>query len=131
MDVCYIISMKFVKNLENEKKLYSNHRSEPYFTYVKNGQKTVEGRLFKGLYTEVKTGDHIEIQTENEKESFVVEVVGVNQHESFKELLEKESLKKVLPNAETIEEGIEIYRQFYTEEQEKEYGVVGIEVRVL
>ena len=43
-------------------------------------------------------------------------------------MLEKEDFKKILPDIETIEEGLEVYRKFYTEEQEREFSALAIEV---
>ena len=43
-------------------------------------------------------------------------------------MLEREGIERVLPGVHNIEEGVRIYRQFYTEEEEKNYGVVAIEI---
>ncbi len=43
-------------------------------------------------------------------------------------MLSIEDFKKILPNVDMVDEGVVIYRQFYTEEKEKEFGIVGIEV---
>jgi len=43
-------------------------------------------------------------------------------------MLKKEGIENVLPGVKNIEEGVQIYRQFYSEEREKKYGVVAIEV---
>lgn len=115
----------------NKEKIFKNHRAEPYFTFVKKGIKTVEGRLNKGKYKEIQPKDHIVVFNNEETESFEVIVIGVRNYFSFKELLEKEGLKKVLPNVETLEEGSNIYREFYSEEDEKKFGVVAIEVEVV
>lgn len=96
----------------NKEKIFKNHRAEPYFTFVKEGIKTVEGRLNKGKYKEIQPKDHIVVFNNEETKSFEVVVIGVRNYFSFKELLEKEGLKKVLPNAETLEDGINIYREF-------------------
>jgi ASC-1-like (ASCH) protein len=42
----------------------------------------------------------------------------------------QEPIKKLLPEVESIEEGIEVYRKFYTPEQEQEFGMVAIEVEL-
>lgn len=43
-------------------------------------------------------------------------------------MLEVEGLAKVLPGVETIEEGVQIYRKFYSEEKERSNGVLAIQV---
>lgn len=106
---------------------YSNHRAEPYFTFVKNGEKTIEGRLAKGEYAKLAVGDHIYVQNNQETERVEVVVLRINRYPSFREMLQYEELSRVLPNATSIEQGIAIYRQFYTQSQEQEFGIVAFE----
>jgi len=120
--------MKKIKNLKDGVVVYANHRKEPYFTFVKNGKKTIEGRLKKENYDLVKAGDQIIIWNERETESLKVRVKRVCAYKSFEQMLENEELKKVLPEVKTINEGLAVYRKFYTEEQERKFGVLAIEV---
>ncbi len=122
--------MKIIKE-ENGYRLFKNHRREPYFTFVKNGIKTIEGRLKKEAYSEIKSGDSVIVMNEQETDSFVVTVRSVKYYGSFKEMLEHENIERVLPDAKSIEEGVMIYRQFYSKEQESQYGVVALEVSVM
>jgi len=117
------------KVLESNFTTYCNHRTEPYFTFVKNGRKTIEGRLKKGLYCLVKPGDHIIVYNEEETDSIRVLVKDVRTYISIQEMFEHEIIKKLLPNANTIEEGIEIYQKFYTNEQQQKFGIVAIEFK--
>lgn len=110
---------------------YHNHRAEPYFIFVKNGQKTIEGRINKGYYRFLKPNDHIIIYNEEESESVEVVVKAVRKYPSIRQMLKTEPLKKLLPDAKDIEDGKEIYRKFYTLEQEKEFGVIAIEIAKL
>lgn len=110
---------------------FANHRAEPYFTFVKNGRKTIEGRLRKGNYARVKPGDHIVIWNVKETDKLEVLVRRVKMYKSFEQMLRSEPLKKVLPNVETVKDGVEIYKKFYTKDQEKKFGVVAIGVEKL
>ncbi|XP_043696707.1 uncharacterized protein LOC122647343 [Telopea speciosissima] len=56
----------------------------------------------------------------------LLEVKDVRRYDSFSEMLELESLPKVLPGVNSIEEGVQIYRKFYTEEKAKSNGVLAI-----
>lgn len=107
---------------------YKNHRAEPYFTFVKNGQKTIEGRIKKGEYAAVKPGDHIVVYNNEETDSVKVVVKDTRTYVSIEEMLKREPLNKILPDAKTLEQGIEAYRKFYTKQQEQQFGVVAIEV---
>lgn len=120
--------MELVQKRQNGVSKYKNHRAEPYFTYVKNGQKTIEGRLRKGLYAELAVGDFITVQTNDETESVLVKVADLRLYDSFAAMLATEDVHKILPNVDTPEAGVAVYRQFYTEDQERKHGVVAIEV---
>ncbi|KAF7133398.1 hypothetical protein RHSIM_Rhsim09G0020700 [Rhododendron simsii] len=58
----------------------------------------------------------------------VLQVQDVRRYASFLEMLKAESLTKVLPGVQTIEEGVQIYRKFYSEDKEKLNGVLAIGV---
>jgi ASC-1-like (ASCH) protein len=53
-------------------------------------------------------------------------------YQTFKEALQKEGLKKCLPNSQTLEEGIKIYHSFagYLENESK-LMVVALRLRLL
>lgn len=50
---------------------------------------------------------------------------------SFARLFDHAGLNNVLPDIETYEDGIKVYRQFYSVEKEEEYGVVGIYFKLI
>ncbi|KAG9141715.1 hypothetical protein Leryth_022038 [Lithospermum erythrorhizon] len=97
------------------------HVQEPYFTQLRDGQKTIEGRCAIGDYNKIDAGAIILFN-----KSLVLQVQEVRRHASFAEMLESESLMKVLPGIRTIEEGVQVYRNFYSEEKEKTNGVLAI-----
>lgn len=110
---------------------YKNHRSEPYFTFLKNGQKTIEGRVKEGKYAKILPGDLIDVFNNEETDLVKVVVKRVADYASIKEMLTIEPIEKVLPDVETVDQGVEVYRKFYTPEEEQRYGVVAIEVERL
>lgn len=110
---------------------YHNHRAEPYFTFLKNGQKTIEGRIKKGWYKFVKPKDHIIVYNEEETDSVEVLVKAVRAYASIKEMLESEEIRKLLPDVGTVQKGVRVYKRFYTEDQQKEFGVIAIEIERL
>lgn len=97
---------------------------EPYLSFILNGQKTIEGRLNKGKFKDLKIDDILLIG-EAEKE---FKIKKINSYNSFKEMLNNEGLNNVVPDKETIEEAEKVYFQFYTKEEEKEFGVLAIEI---
>lgn len=106
---------------------------EPWFTLIKMKLKSVEGRLNKGLFSKFKKGDivnWIKI-TNNKKYSVKTKIVSVNRYKGFEEMLRRETLKRTLPGIPTINCGVEVYRQYFSENFEKKYGVVAIQLEVI
>ncbi|KAI3923095.1 hypothetical protein MKW98_000085 [Papaver atlanticum] len=94
---------------------------EPFFTQLRVGRKTIEGRCAVGDYSRIGPGSLLLFNR-----CLILEVQDVRRYPSFAELLKTESLEKVLPGVDTIEKGVQIYRNFYTEEKEKSNGVLAI-----
>ncbi|XP_048138730.1 uncharacterized protein LOC115745270 isoform X2 [Rhodamnia argentea] len=99
------------------------HVQEPYFTQLKDGLKTIEGRCAHGNYKRIVSGDLILFN-----KCLVLEVQDVHWYASFFEMLGAECLSEVLPGVNSVAEGVQFYRKFYTEEKEKSNGVLAIGV---
>jgi ASC-1-like (ASCH) protein len=113
---------------------YVENLSEPWFTLIQLGLKTVEGRKNKGKFKEMKVGDIIEWKNEDFKlRSFLTQITGKAEYPNFKTYLEMEGLEKCLPNMEKygIEHGLSVYYKYYTKEDEKAFGVVAIRLKVI
>ena len=107
-----------------------HHISEPWMTLIAASAKTVEGRLKKGSFSEMQVGDLIAWY--NDDFGFRREVhtliTGLTTYSSFLEYLRAESLDKCLPayGVCTLEEGAQVYRQYYSSLAEAEHGVLAI-----
>lgn len=99
------------------------HVQEPFFSYLKDGLKTIEGRCATGKYNLLGSGTLLLIN-----KCTILKVQDIIHYTSFSEMLTAENLSKVLPGVQAIEEGVEIYRKFYTDEQERSNGVLAIHV---
>ncbi|XP_059300169.1 uncharacterized protein LOC132052583 isoform X2 [Lycium ferocissimum] len=102
------------------------HVQEPYFSLLRNGKKTIEGRCAVGHYNNIEPGAFILVN-----KCLVLQVQDVHHYHSFREMLEAESLQEVLPGVDTAEEGVQVYRKFYSEEKERSNGVLAIGVKKL
>ena len=109
--------------------IYNEHVSQPWFTYISDGTKTVEGRRNKGRFKEMKVGDVV--VWFNEQTSVKTVITEKNVYLTFREYLTKEGLDKCLPGISTIEKGVKVYYQYYTPEDEKKYGVVAIRIKLI
>ena len=101
--------------------------SEPWFTFIKNGKKTVEGRINEERYNSYKVGDIIiwKNHEKNKVRSIKTKIVKINKYNTFKEMLKKERLKNTLPNYSSIDTAInEAYYNYYSEEFEKNLKII-------
>lgn len=111
---------------------YVETLSEPWFTLISLGLKTVEGRKNKGRFKEMKVGDVVEwVNYSFKARSVKTKVVAKNTYSTFEEYLTAEGLDKCLPGMPTIEHGLSVYFKYFTKEDEKTYGVVSIALEVL
>lgn len=107
---------------------------EPWFSHIQSGIKPAEGRLAKKKFTDLKKGDIVRMFKSDEhgnidpNKFMDLIVMKVERYKSFAEMLEKEGLEKILPSIKTIADGVAVYRQWFSEEDEKSLGVVAIHV---
>ncbi|WP_297417768.1 ASCH domain-containing protein [Thermococcus sp.] len=94
-----------------------------YLRAIAEGGKKIEGRLYDEKRQKIRPGDTIIFENR-----LMCVVKDIRVYSSFGEMLEKEGLENVLPGVESIEEGVRVYRRFYSEERERKYGVAAIEV---
>jgi len=96
---------------------------QPWFDYIKNGSKTVEGRLNKGIFSKLKVGDNI-IFISNKKLNIKTTITYIKKYPNFETMLKSETLEKVLPSVNNINEGVDIYHKYYSSADESKYGVL-------
>ena len=106
--------------------------SDPYYDYVRDGRKLWEIRLKKGGWEELAPGNAVLLFRHGGKGEFiVVEVLERREFGSITEALENVGVKNAIPQAQGVSEALKEYRQFYSEEKEKRFGVVAFRVRVV
>ncbi len=99
------------------------------FDQIKCGTKTIEVRLFDEKRRKIRIGDIIEFRREPEQEESVrVEVTDLYQYKTFAELVAAFPLSDF--GAENRDELLGMIYRFYSREQEGEFGVMGIRVRL-
>ena len=115
--------------------IYRKGVGEPWFTLIKQGKKTSEGRLDKGDFSKFAEGDIV--IWENGTRKVKTKIVKVIRYKTLYQMIKEERLKNVLPESgiKTIQEGVDkVYRYppvNYTEEKEKKYGVLAIRIKVV
>ena len=113
--------------------VYRKNLTEPWFYYMENKEKTVEGRLNRDDWMSMNVGDVIIFVNKQTgfKRTIQVKIVQINLYDSFQLYLEKEGLKNCLPGIETMEKGLEIYHKLYSTEEEQMYKVKALHVEIM
>lgn len=102
---------------------------------IRSGEKTIEGRLGKPRFLQMKEGDTLRIREDIWKDgeiigthddSLRVIITQILYFESFKEMLEAVNYEAAVPTAKTLSEAVKKYRQFYSAQDEDEYGVAAL-----
>jgi len=124
--------LKYNNKLETMEAKYSEHLSEPWFSLISLGLKTVEGRLNKSRFQEMQVGDIVEWHNEDFKErKILTRITEKAEYTNFTEYLEKEGLDKCLPGMPSLEDGLSVYYKYFTKEKEAEFGVVAIRIELI
>jgi ASC-1-like (ASCH) protein len=125
-------------NIDNIKPNYTENVSEPWFSLILLGLKTVEGRKNKGKFKDMKVGDIVEWTNDNfMPRTVLTKITGKAEYPTFREYLETEGLEKCLPGMEKLgidkglEYGLGVYFKYYTKEDEKEFGVIAIRMTLI
>lgn len=106
--------------------------SQP-FEMIKNGEKTIELRLYDEKRKNVQVGDEIEfIHSLDENQRLRCRVLKLYLFSSFEELHANLPLLKCGYTLENISSACpKDMETYYSREEQEEYGVVGIELKVL
>lgn len=97
---------------------------EPWFSALKSGAKTIEGRKNSSSYAEIKVGTLIKFK--NGDDSFLVEVTDVVKHKNVRDYLENNDLSKIAPFSNDID-GIEkMYRDMVSDIDKHDFLAIHI-----
>ena len=102
---------------------------DPWFSHLRNGTKTVEGRKNTHTYKRIRVGDRINFI--NGAESFLAEVTDIREYPSIEQYFEDVTLENALPGVKTLEEGLATYYAWTPKEKIEQYGFLGIFIKPL
>ena len=102
--------------------------TEP-FNAIISGNKTIESRLYDTKRQKIQIGDRIIFTNrDNSEQTVAAEVVGLLRYATFRDLFSHNNPRKFGgDNVEWLDNQIS---EFYSIEDQKIYGVIGIEFRV-
>ncbi len=119
----------FVCFAKEETDLHRMTLDDEPFDKIRDGLKTIELRLNDEKRRRVKVGDRICFAKRDGSGDMTVKVVALHRFPSFEELYKKLPLEKCgYTKKEAKTASPENMRKYYTAEDERKYGVVGIEV---
>lgn len=101
-----------------------------YYDFIKYGTKRVELRLYDEKRQEIRLSDEIEF-TKSETEKFNAKVVGLIRYNSFEELFQDFPIEILSDKSMTKDELLNVLGEFYTEDKQREFGVIGIRIDVI
>lgn len=109
-------------------KHYLQLATEPFEAIV-SGRKTIESRLFDEKRQKISIGDEIIFTNrENIEQTVTVQVVGLLHAETFHDLFSHNDPAKF--GGESVAWLDKQIQEFYSEADQRKYGVVGIECRL-
>lgn len=103
--------------------------TEP-FNQIASGAKVIESRLYDEKRQQIALGDEIEFSENDYSENKVnTKVIGLLRYQSFKSLFADH--EPALFGGESREFLLNQIKQFYSDEDEQKYGVVGIRLALV
>jgi ASC-1-like (ASCH) protein len=108
---------------------YMRLRPAP-FSWIADGNKTVEARLYDEKRQKTQLGDTIIFrQTDDESRMIEAKVIGLLRYETFGDMFAHNDIKKF--GGEDPESMAEGMLQYYSQQKQDEHGVIGIEFSVV
>ena len=101
-----------------------------YFDFIKDGTKRIELRLYDEKRRSIQLEDIIEF-AKSDDEKFKAEVIGLLRYNSFADLFEDFDISILADASMTKQELLEVLGEFYSEEKQAEFGVIGIRIKLI
>ncbi len=101
-----------------------------YFDFIKGGTKRIKLRLYDEKRQSIQLGDIIEF-AKSDDEKFKAEVIGLLRYDSFANLFEDFDISILADASMTKQELLEVLGEFYSEEKQAEFGVIGIRIKLI
>ena len=110
--------------------LHEMNLQSKYYDFIKDGTKRIELRLYDEKRQKIKLGDEIEF-SKSETEKFKAKAIGLIRYQSFEDLFKDFPIEILADKTMTKNELLNVLSEFYTEEKQREFGVVGIRIKII
>ena len=106
------------------------HLDKIYFDAIKDGKKIYETRVYDKKRQQIKLLDTIKFFERDTKRTFTKQVIELAYFSNFEDAIKEVGIKKVLPNARSLKEGVKLYESFPGyKEGAKKLGVLRIKFK--
>ena len=106
------------------------HLDEDIFEVVKNGTKNIECRLNDEKRRQLKIGDKlIFLKRPDDIETIETNIEDLKYYDNFSDMMNDYTIEEVYKEGYSKEEFLKLLERFYTEDDQKQYGVVAIEFK--
>lgn len=106
--------------------------AKQYFDFIRKGTKRVELRLNDEKRQKLKIGDTIIFaEKNNDKNKISVEVIDLFKCNTFNEILDMFDVEILADKSISKKDILNNLERFYTKQQQLEYGVLGIQIKLL
>ena len=107
-----------------------------YFNYIRDGKKIYETRVYDPKRQQIKLKDIVTFYDRGSKKKFKAMITELSWFKNFKDAIQDAGLKKVLPNARSLDDGVKLYEKFPHSEGSykkaaKKYGVLRMRFNLL
>lgn len=102
---------------------------------IRSGEKTIEGVLGKAHFLKMNVGDTLSIREDiwingknigSQEYKLLVKITQILYFETFKEMLSSIDFTAAVPSARSIHDAVNKYSEFYSSDDEEEYGIVAL-----
>lgn len=101
---------------------------------ILSGEKTIEGKKGSPKWTDLREGDKITFfvdDTPNCNLECTCAIIGIRHYTNLRSYLESEGLRSTLPGIQTIDDGIALYREYWTQHSIDEFGILAIAINTV
>lgn len=110
--------------------IYEMKLQDAPFQSIKSGAKDIEMRLYDEKRQRLKVGDNIRFTNLQDGEIITVKIVGLHKFSSFEKLYKNFGKTRLGYNIDEIALPSDM-EKYYSADEQKKYGVVGIEIKLI
>ena len=107
-----------------------------YFNYILSGKKIYETRVWDSKRKQIGLMDTVLFKDRGSSRTFTAQITEISWFKDFKLAILDSGLKKVLPNATSVENGVKLYESFPHDEGTfkqgaKKFGVLRMKFNII